>query len=150
MEECRCKRVRPTKWVYNDLKWWAQFPGFRFWKKYTGGVGFFRAVRNVCRHSIDRLRYGASWYDWINFDTYLAALLANAAHDFRNHGVGGYPGNMTKERWHAELLKIETAFRKWVDDDLRSKMSTEEEKALYEECQEALFAVALHFGSFWD
>jgi hypothetical protein len=104
----------------------------------------------VYRHLRERILYGASWNDWINFDSYLAALIANATHDFRSHGVGGYPGNMTKEEWHADLLKIEQAFRKWGDDKVRLEMSMDEEKDLYEECREAMFLVALHFGAFWD
>lgn len=104
--------------------------------------------KRVGRHRHQRAEQGYSWHDWINFDTFIAGVIANAARDFRLNGVG-YPGNVTQDEWTDILARIETPLRAWSEGK-HDAVGSAERGTLYRECQEALRLFADHFGSFWD
>jgi len=113
--------------------------------------------RRIARHRRQRSEKGYSWHDWIDFDTFLAGIIANGVRDFRLNGVGvpiGLDSNAAHvlsgsvEVWNEILLKIETPLRRWSEDKFEEDFDTN--KITYAEVQDALRLLADHFGHLWD
>jgi hypothetical protein len=100
-------------------------------------------------HKKQRVKYGYSEFDWWNFDSYIAGVIAHACERFANESHG-YPGDMTAQQWKELCLSISTPLALWASRD-RWKLSAKDEyEVLYPQVVEAMHKFADHFGSFWD
>lgn len=134
--------LKPIKWLkLEDLK-----PG-KYWKTWTREYKGEKPNRWK-RHKRQRVKYGYSIYDWWNFDSYIAGVLAHALGRFAREGIG-HPFNHTAESWNELCFNISESLAKWASDE-RWKLNAEDSLELYRQVQEALHKFADNFGAFWD
>lgn len=106
-----------------------------------------KRVEALRRHKAQRAEQGMSWYDWINAENYIAGIIAMAARKFAFEGVG-YPGYMTEEEWPEVLKTIYEPLEAYCNMD--GCESSERQRELTENAQEAIRAFADYMPHFWD
>jgi hypothetical protein len=105
---------------------------------------------DVC---IERAENGLSKADWINFDTYIAWVIANAVKRFRDEGnTAFYYPNEPEENWealtHGEYEVMIEGFGGWAS---KSDLETHEEEAsAVAKLEDALEIFKNRFKSLWD
>lgn len=95
---------------------------------------------NISKHEDERINFGVSEYDWYNFNSYLAFVIANAAQMFLDMRHG-HPEDITDEEWAVELTKLRDAFAAVAEDSDYSDK---------DETDEALEILKNRFYSLWD
>lgn len=100
------------------------------------------------KHQRQRVKYGYSIYDWWNFDSYIAGVIAHATERFASQGMG-HPMSHTEATWKELCLSISEPLAKWASED-RWKLNLDDSLELYRQVQEALHKFADNFGGFWD
>lgn len=134
--------LKPIKWLkLEDLE-----PG-EYWKTWTRQYKQEKPNRWK-KHKRQRVKYGYSVYDWWNFDSYIAGVIAHALDRFVRQGMG-HPAHHTEDSWDHLCLSISEPLAKWASDN-RWKLSADDTTKLYEQVQEALHKFADNFGAFWD
>lgn len=121
-------------------------PG-KYWKTWTRKYKKEEPGR-WSRHKRQRIQYGYSVYDWWNFDSYIAGVIAHAVGRFAREGMG-HPMSHTEASWKQLCLSISEPLSKWACED-RWTLSLDDSLELYRQVQEALHKFADNFGGFWD
>ncbi len=133
----------PTEWVYKPFSY-----NWRYgWKRNLKSL--INYPRKIKTHIVGRVVNGYSWYDWVNFDTYLSEVIVAGLTDFKNNGIG-YPGELTPEEWDRRLgIMIEgfTLINNKFDDLTNYGMYSEEQARTI---RIAKFYLMKHFESLWD
>jgi hypothetical protein len=70
-------------------------------------------AKNTLRHKRERARNGFSFYDWVNFDEYLAWVIVGGLKMFRHHG-SGHPSQLTLEQWNDILDEMIEGFEAYL------------------------------------
>ena len=68
-----------------------------------------RGTRSRVVRVVQRARHGYSWYDVMDFDVYLAAVISGGARQLATRGVS-IPVDMTETAWYGVLLTIADGF----------------------------------------
>lgn len=134
--------LKPIKWL--ELS--KMEPG-KYWKTWTRKYKKEKPGRWK-KHQNQRVKYGYSVYDWCNFDSYIAGVIAHALDRFASDGMG-HPWNHSEQSWRELCLSISKPLSLWASDN-RWKLSADDTTKLYEQVQEALHKFADNFGGFWD
>ncbi len=113
------------------------------------------------KHRKQRADNGYSWEDWINFDSYIVPVIANAILDFAEHGVGFFPMDneepdpldyaypqSTQENHTATLGAIYYALSEY--SKVTDAAIGPEWEMRYAEAQEALHIFVDHLAHWWD
>ncbi len=113
----------------------------------------------LAKHKTQRAENGYSWYDFINFDSFIASVVATAVLKFAEDGMGYFPiggeqinGDTwdypegTAENFNATCGSIYYALTQWLTVDEFSPGH----EARYEEAKEAMILFSEHLGSWWD
>lgn len=103
--------------------------------------GYFK---RIVFHPYERARYGYSWWDWINFNSYLADVIQDGTLRFITEGHG-YPSDLTPEEWNNVLFRISEGFHLYGNKD--GWLMNDDEKARVED---ALDHFRERFYSLWD
>jgi hypothetical protein len=135
---------RKRHWIYSYRRSYSHYRWRRFILRWCQWEMPWTWLLRVRCHRRERIRYGFSRYDWINFDTYVCGVIADACWNFREHSHG-HPGGMTQQEWHATLTRIEVPLRRWVEEE-----GCDMDEQAEEECVAALRLFVDHFGCFWD
>lgn len=116
----------------------------------------------VKHHKEERAENGYSWFDWINFDSFIAGIVATAVLKFAEDGVGYFPiggefqdpeypydyPDGTHENFVATCGAIYYALTEWLNDG--NMVMLNETDVKYQEAREAMILFAEHLGSWWD
>lgn len=136
------------KAIYNDVY------VFIMWKIYKPIVNFPSKAK--CWYQ--RARYGYSYMDVWNLDSYLAEIISRAVRDLQkiNHG---YPGGLTEKKWNAVLDKIAGTFELYLksgdiwsaDYDMHGAGNANKlSKQRHKEIEKGMQLFIKHFGDLWD
>jgi hypothetical protein len=126
--------------------------------------------KKIKRHQKERMMNGYSWYDWINFDSYIGPVIASAVLKFATDGVGFWPmddeqmnedysyDDSVCENFHATCGAIYFALTEWANWDLVKAVegapSPQDayamETVVYNEAREAMHIFAENLGTWWD
>lgn len=121
-------------------------PG-KYWKTWTRKYKTEKP-EDWKRHKQERIKYGYSVFDWWNFDSYIAGVIAQGCERFARDGMG-YPPDMSSQEWKELCLSIAGPLSRWACED-RWKLDGPDTEKLYLEAKAALHLFADHFGAFWD
>lgn len=106
------------------------------------------------KHYEERKRQGFSKADWINFDSYIAWVIAGAVEKMRDEGhtMFYYPGE-PQENWEAltrgEYEVMIKGFGQWAENRL-DFMDREQEEQISRDLEDALEIFKSRFQSLWD
>lgn len=93
-------------------------------------------------HERQRVETGVSFYDWINFNTYVSHIMVEGIDRFLNNGCG-HPGLLTEEEWDAILMEMRYGF------DLMRK-EKEDVEGYAEATKRSLELLSEWFYDLWD
>lgn len=162
------RKIGADEWLsgnpYNKDK------GLKEWKKTEK-----KRPKTMKKHHKERMANGYSWFDWINFDSYIAGIVATAVLKFAEDGVGYFPiwgeqmivddekgiyeyPDGTHENHTATCGAIYFALTNWLDWDLvkavESAPSPQDayamELVVMEEATEAMVLFAENLCRWWD
>lgn len=118
-----------------------------------------RRPGEIKKHKRQRVAQGYSWFDWINFDTFIAGVVATAALRFaeESHGyfaIGGegldpkysWPEG-TAENYTATCGAIYFALSEWLNHD---DSDWDAQQVRWAEAREAMILFSEHLSSWWD
>lgn len=104
--------------------------------------------RHTPRWGWQRIKRGYSTRDLWSFDTFIAAVVADACENLRDNGHG-YPCEMTVDEWNDVLTRIAEPLKVWADEKFTT-LTFDEEMKRYEKAREAMRLFADNLGSMWD
>lgn len=116
-----------------------------------------RSPEDIERHERERVAFGMSYYDWINFDTFMAMLIVRWA-DLTLEKCHTYPSGMTYEGYLEDVKTMREGFLIHANDDYWPDdfmAMSSDQRDTYRKAQEvkvdkALDLLRKHFVSMWD
>lgn len=100
---------------------------------------YWKLVKRLPRHYYERMRYGVSFMDAWNLDSYLATVIARGSRQLSENAVG-YPPHLTPESWAAILEDLAGQFEAYSDEVFDAPPDLERGFEL----------LKIHFRDLWD
>ena len=104
----------------------------------------------IAKHREQRANEGMSWYDWINFDQFLAQIIVNACDRFLVDGHG-FPASLNNmSEWKAILREMRDGFQAHLEISDFNFKGREEHDALQAKYKRAMELFAIYHPNMWD
>lgn len=80
------RKIGADEWLSDNMYNQIKGKGLKDWKKTERD-----RPKKIKRHHKERIENGYSWFDWINFDTFIMGVVATGVLKFAEDSVGFFP-----------------------------------------------------------